>query len=194
MIEINLLPEELKPKVKGKKTALSALGPSALIYLLPAGLGVLVFSHLCLAGLAIIKSSQYGILNNRWRSLEPQRKALEEFNREFLVFSEDAKALQRISLQKVNWAQKLNNLSAALPSGIWFTQLSVTAKELNLRGSAISLQKAEMNLINKFIDNLKSDTAFFKDFSALNLSSVQKKSLGGYDIAEFALVGQLKSK
>src|SRR3989338_7992141 len=183
MIEINLLPEELKPAVKTGLAKFSAAGPAVLIYLVPVILGALAFLHLSLAGLAIVKNSQYGILNNRWRALEPQRKALEEFNQEYAIFSEDASAMQRIVQQKIDWARKLDSLSSALPPGVWFIYLGITAKELNLRGQAISLQKEEMNLINKFIDNLKDDADFFKDFSSLSLSSVQKKAVGGYDIA-----------
>jgi hypothetical protein len=36
--------------------------------------------------------------------------------------------------------------------------------------------------------------AFFKDFTKLELSSVQKKSIGGYDVSEFVLQGEIKAK
>jgi len=56
----------------------------------------------------------------------------------------------------------------------------------------VSLQQEEMNAINKFMDNLKKDSVFLKDFSNLELTSVQKKVIGGYDIADFVLSAKLK--
>ena len=65
---------------------------------------------------------------------------------------------------------------------------------LTIRGSVISLQKEEVGLINKLLDTLKIQPEFVKDFSSFELSNVQQRSLGGYDIADFVLVGALKPR
>jgi hypothetical protein len=56
------------------------------------------------------------------------------------------------------------------------------------------LEKEEVGLINKLLDNLKVLPEFSKDFSSLELSNVQKRNVGGYDIADFVLVGALKTR
>jgi len=71
------------------------------------------------------------------------------------------------------------------------TRRKIDVQHFSEAGELISLQKEEMNLLNKFIDSLKKDNMFFKDFSALDLSSVQIRSLGGYDILDFSLTGIL---
>ena len=200
MIEINLLPEELKDKHKGKtkKTAadisagLANFKVKYFIYLIPLALGILICTHIYLGLMYFVKTGALRQLANKWQGLEQQRSELEVFNAEYALISEDAKAIQQISQSRINWAQKLNLLSLGLPSGIWYNEINVSPKEFILQGTVVALQKEELVLINKLISNLKNDPDFFKDFSSLELSSVQKKTVGGYDIFDFILQGALK--
>jgi len=193
MIEINLLPEELKAKSKAKKFGVG-IEIKYFLYLIPFVVGLLICVHIYLAILNITKNNQLRTLNNKWQELQPQRKILEDFNKEYAILSEDAAAIQQLTKQRINWAEKLNKLSVNLPSGIWFNEISIFSRDFTLQGSVVSLQKEELSLINKLIDSLKNDTTFFKDLNNLELSSVQKKIIGGYDIADFILQGTLKSK
>src|SRR3989338_1290618 len=137
MIEINLLPEELKSKhkVETKKTAASISAGLAnfkvqyFIYLIPLALGILICTHIYLGLIYFVKTGALRQLANKWQGLEQQRSELEIFNAEYAVISEDAKAIQQISQARINWAQKLNLLSLGLPSGIWFSEINVSPKE-----------------------------------------------------------------
>lgn len=193
MIEINLLPEELKVKTRGKLTGIG-IGIKHFLYLIPFVLGVLICAHVYLAVLNITRNNQLRILNNRWLSYEPQRKALEAFNKEYAVISSDALAIKQLIEQRVSWARILNKLSLDLPSGIWFNEISASEKDFILQGAAVSLEKDELGLIKKLLDNLKNDPGFFDDFKAVELSSVQKKAIGTYDVVDFVLTGTVKSK
>lgn len=187
MIEINLLPQELK--IKSKKVGLE---PSYFLYLVPLLFGILICVHVYLAILGIAKNCQFHALNNRWQKVAPQRKTLEDFKKEHELLSSDANIIQQLTAQRINWSEKLNKLSLNLPSGIWFDEIIVTSLDFTLRGSVVSLQKEEFGLINKFINNLKNDEGFFKFFNNLELSSVQRRVIGGYDVVGFVLVGTLK--
>jgi len=194
MIEINLLPQELKPEPQSKKIGITGPRLRQFLGLIPLIFGILLCIHLYLFAVTIVKSSQFNILNNKWQKFEPQRKMLESFNKEYALLYEDALVSQQLLRERIAWSGKLNKLSLALPSGIWFNEISVTPKDLTLKGSIVSLQSQEMNLIKIFMDNLKKDTVFFKDFSNLELGSVQRKTIGGYDIVDFILAGTLKTK
>ena len=184
MIEINLLPENLKEK-KGARN----IDYRKILFFIPAIFAILLISHFYLLGVQIIRNARLGPLNKKWQQLAPQKKNLEAFQPQL---SGSAKAIQELTAQRVNWANKLNKLSQYLPRGIWFTEMTVSGKDFNLKGAVISLEKQEMALINKFMDSLYSDAAFFKDFSKLELGSSQRKTIGGYDVAEFILTGNLK--
>lgn len=201
MIEINLLSEELRVKARAKgveHAGLAKIAPFSreqlFIYAIPALLGLFIFAHILFAVIAIFKNAQLGSLNQRLLALAPQKKELDEFNKEYSVVSQGTGFVQLLTGKRILWAQKLNKLSLNLPPGIWFNDISINAKDITIQGSVISLEKEEVGLINKLLDNLKADSEFSGDFTNFELTSVQKKNIGGYDIADFILTGALKLK
>lgn len=193
MIEINLLPPELRVVHKTKKISFD-FKPNKLLSFMPIAVGLIILIHIFLIIRGTVKASQYRTLKNKLHSLEPQRKTLEDFNKENAILSQDALAIQQMTGQRIIWSQKLNRLSMDLPSGIWFSDLAVTPKDFLLQASAVSLSKEEMNIITKLIDNLKNDPAFIQDFNSLELNSVQRRVIGGYDVIDFILTGALKPR
>lgn len=191
MIEINLLPDELK--VKLKKKAITAQSKQ-ILYFVPVVLGLLLVIHIYLISITLTRGVHLAALNNKWQRLQPQRKMLEDFKKEYEGETKYSSVIQKINNQRIVWAEKLNKLSLDLPAGVWFKEITITRKDFALKASVVSLGKDEMNLINKFIESLKKDVNFFKDFKGLELTSVQAKVIGGYDVTEFNLVGTLKSQ
>ncbi|MDD5476640.1 MAG: PilN domain-containing protein [Candidatus Omnitrophica bacterium] len=201
MIEINLLPQELRVKTKEKApqqvilTTITGFNRDKLfIYAIPVLLGLFVLAHFYFAVISIAKGGQLASLKRKWTALEPQKKIVDEFNQQYSLTSQDASLTQLLTSQRILWAQKLNKLSLNLPAGVWFNDISLVKQNLTIQGSVISLKMEELNLINKLLDSLKADNGFFKDFAGLELSSVQKRSIGSYDVADFVLTGTLKSK
>ncbi len=201
MIEINLLPQELRVKTKEKApeqfmvTIMTGFSRDKLfIYAIPVLLGLFVLAHLYFAVIGIAKGGQLVSLKRKWMALEPQKKIVDEFNQQYSVVSQDASLTQLLISQRILWAQKLNKLSLNLPAGVWFNDITLSKQNLTIQGSVTSLQKEELSLINKLLDNLKSDQEFFKDFSNFELSNAQKRAVGSYDIADFVLLGVLKAK
>lgn len=163
-----------------------------LLDFIPLAFGILMLAHIYLAAASIVKYCQYKALDNKWNKLQPQRDRLDKFKGQYDVLSSAAQAVRKLDSMRLNWSEKLNKLSLNLPSGVWFNELSVSRAEFVLRASVISLQKEEMALINKFINNLKNDAGFFKDFNNLEISLIQRKVIGGYDIVDFTLTGKTK--
>ncbi|MDO8662310.1 MAG: hypothetical protein Q7K98_03720 [Candidatus Omnitrophota bacterium] len=199
MIEINLLPEELRNKVvklKKPEATITAAGlePKHFILLIPLAFGILIGLQLIIGLLGLTKSVQARMLDGKWSSLEPERKALKEFNDKYNLVSEDTQIIQQLMRTRVNWSEKLNSLSLNLPAGVWFEEILVNSKELALQGAVVSLNKEELSLIKQLIDNLKNDPAFFRDFNYLEMGSAKKKAFGSYDITEFTLNASLKAK
>ena len=192
MIEINLLPEELK--VKTKRLGKVSIESKYFLYLIPLVFAVLILAHICLAAVGIVKSLQFSQLNNKWKKLQPQRELLNNLKKEYDVVASNAELIQELNSRRLNWSEKLNRLSQDLPSGIWFNEILVSRQDFVLKASVVSLQKEEMGLINKFMDSLKNDTRFLIDFNKLELGLVQKKSVGGYDVVDFILTAKLRAK
>ena len=201
MIQINLLPEELKIKTKARdldqvivKSPLALMQDQLFIYAIPAMLLLFILAHFYFTAFLISKNGQLASLNRKWLDLAGQKKTLDEFNQEFSATLGDTSVLAQLSRQRILMSQKLNMLSLYLPAGIWFNDILLDSVNLTIKGSVISLQKEEVNLLNKLLENLKTNSEFSKDFSSFELSNVEKKNIGGYDIADFILSGALKAK
>jgi Tfp pilus assembly protein PilN len=200
MIEINLLPEELRKKVIKPKKAESIKAPATglelkhSILLIPLILLVLILLHTFFGFTGLMKSGQTRTFTAKLTTLQPQRKELESFNSQYKLAAEDTDAIQQLIRERIFWSEKLNKLSLNLPSGVWFNSLFVNSKELILRSSAVSLSKEELSLIKQLIDSLKTDTEFFKDFLSLEMGSAEKRVLGTYDVTDFTLVGKVKAR
>ncbi|MFC1674362.1 PilN domain-containing protein [Candidatus Omnitrophota bacterium] len=192
MIEINLLPQELKRSRATGKFDLKSLQAKHLIYLIPTVFALLIFMHVYLGVAGIIRGAQLGIVNRRWRSLAVDRNRVEQYKGLHQLKSADAILQNKLGVEKLNWSEKLNKLSLHLPYGIWFNDLSLKDADFVLRGSVISLQGEEMTLIKKFIESLKDDQGFFSDFDDIRLSSVERRTIAGYDVADFHLNGKVK--
>ncbi|KPK96928.1 MAG: hypothetical protein AMJ95_11675 [Omnitrophica WOR_2 bacterium SM23_72] len=191
MIEINLLPEELKAKVSSRKDRVT-IEIKYFVYLIPLTLVLLLLVHINLGVLLAAKHNQIAGLNKKLLSMEPEKKQLEIFNKESALQTQDSSAIKAWVEERVVWSEKLLALNNSLLPGIWFTELSVTPPNFTLRASVVSLQKEEMDIIKKFIDLLKSDTTFFKNFSSLELGSVQRRTIGSFDVLDFTLAGTLR--
>lgn len=192
MITINLLPKELQPRSASKKDAL-ALVKDCLPQITLAIFAILIFLHIILAFFALVRGFQCRLLSSKWDRLVPERAALESFNNKYAVISTGNKLLERLAQNRISWSQKLNKISLKLPSMVWFRSIVFSGGNLVLQGSVLSLEKEEMKFINELIDNLKNDPSFFRGFNSLELDSVQKRVIAGYDITDFILRGKLPS-
>lgn len=189
MIEINLLPEELKIK-KLVNTQLNfivfAISTLALI--------ILLIINIFVISLSAAKNIQLKILNKKWEGLFSQRQKVKEFKEGSSILTDDVKAIQQLTKDKILWSAKINKLSSLLPSGIWFRDIALDSENLIIRGTIVSLEKEEMNKVNLFLNNLRKDELFYSDFDNLDLTSVQRRILGGYEVVDFIIAGKLKTK
>lgn len=191
MIEINLLPEELKLKITSSREGI----PSKLVvYAVAAILALLLIAHAVLAIVFVVRGSQLALLHAQWAKAEPQRKALENARKELEALSHDAQASQQLISQRTEWGRKLNRLSLDVPAGVWFDDLSFARNDFSLHCSVISLQKEEMGLVNRFIEALKADPDFYSDFSALELGSITVRAIGGHEVTDFTISGTLRQR
>lgn len=187
MIEINLLPEGLRPKqVK------FIIPPELFLLILLLAFSLPVIIHLYLGGRLLFKSLQYRSLNKRWAQLESQRQKADVWKTEHKMSSQQSEQMNSLLTQRVTISDKMQVLSQSLPNGIWFNRLNLRRKRFSLEGSVVSLKKVQMSLLNLFLNRLKKDKRFFKDFVRLELGRMSMRTLGGYQVMDFVLEGDLK--
>ena len=125
MIELNLLPEELRKK-KRKKIELPELPliPIAIVFV-----GVLILVQLLLSGLIFLSQKQLGELKTRWQELAPKKEGLTKLKNSISDTTEKTKAIEGLIEKRLNWSLLLNELSNSLTANIWLTDLSYDEKK-----------------------------------------------------------------
>ena len=191
MIQINLLPDELKLKAK-KET--QELATKKLFLLFPAVAAVFVCVHLVLGAAYLVRGSQLTILNAQWSRLEPQRKQVEGARKELEGKQLDSQAARQVLAQRLEWAPKLQALSTHLPRGVWFNEFLFLRGDLTLQCSVVSLAKEEMSLLSAFIEDLKKDLQFSESFERIELGSIQIKTIGIYEVTDFTLSARARQQ
>ena len=189
MIEINLLPEQLRQTHQKQAIMMQT---QVFLNAIPVILGLLVFVHLLLAGVFLFKSIHYSILNKRWDGISQQRQKVNEWRRQFNLSSQYSEQMGKFLTERITMADKLHMLSKSLPNGIWFNNLSIEENIFSLKGTVVSLEKKEMGLLNQYLDRLKQNNPFFKDFKSLELGRVKMRTLSGFSVMDFVLEGEFK--
>ncbi len=195
MIEINLLPAESKES-KAPSGGLGKPDIKTLLYIVPVVIGILLVTHISLAATSLFKNLSLTSLNKKLSRMDPEKKKIEGFFKEYSVASEGASAATQLLDGRVEWAQELGSISRALPAGVWLNELSFKEGTLTLRGSVIAVhtEKEEVSIINRFISNLKKDKDFNAEFQGLELSSVNRRAIHSFEVNDFILIGREKTR
>lgn len=195
MIEINLLPEEQRAKTRKEVSSTAPIGamdPTYLIYLVPVVAVILLLVHFYLGLAYFLKQNSFNSLNKEWASLAVQRQKVSNFKTETVANSQDAMIIDELINKSVRWSEKLNLLSLNLPPGVWFNEVIITPKSLDIKACVFSLESNGVDMINKFLFNLKNDRSFFKDFKNVETGNMLTRQLGTYEVMDFTVTGTLK--
>lgn len=191
MIEINLLPEELRKKESFKFNIPKEGLKNSFTVLLPAGI---VFIHIFIQGIIITKGLMLKQAEGAFRAVGPQKKQLDEM--EFQI--QKIKALDEFFLrsasQRLITAQKLNIISDVLPPELWLTELSVSKDIWEIKGGSVSAAAQDMANIRKFLNALKTNKQISGSLSSLELVSVQRNKLGPTEVVDFTISSKSQTK
>lgn len=193
MIEINLLPLELRKKERLKL-------PKE-FYIIGIGvLGLLIVLHATTGMVIEWKRYRVANLTRRWVKLAPLRKDVDIIRQETADLGRRAGDIDQLMVRDFLWSEKLNQLSNLVVPGIWLRELSLSPSPpsknlpstLNLKGSVISRQGEEMAIVGRFITNLKQDKDFSGNFDNIELKSIQRRGIKGTEVMDFMLICRFK--
>ncbi|UCD55113.1 MAG: PilN domain-containing protein [Candidatus Omnitrophota bacterium] len=194
MIELNLLPEELK-----KKRTRIELPEIPLVPIAVAFLGILLIVQFIVGGFIFLSRRQLGSLNKKWENLAPKKTALAKLKGQITVTGKKVEAIEGLIEKQLNWSCLLNELSNSLTANIWLTELSYdergrgnTIRTLTLSGSAVGKGEETTAFIAHFIKSLKDNKKFFAQFDNIELVSIKKGRIAEQDIMNFILICSFK--
>jgi hypothetical protein len=131
MIEINLLPDELKKRQIGlKKFDLANLNlksfPVAKIVIMAAG--ILIVLHAGLFAAATYSNRTLKELSKKYNEILPNIREADVLKSRSVMMVKKVNAINELMVKRFSWAKKLNALSDSMTAGIWLTDISYDEK------------------------------------------------------------------
>ncbi len=189
MIKVNFIPREAR-RDRGNiwQDGFGSLSRELILGVLVAAAVVLVFCHLALAGMALVKAAQHTMLQVRWSSMGAQKKVLDDVTNETKILQTKMSALRTIILARdVVWARLMSEISDSVPKGLWIRQIRFEKGLLVIDGSAVSKARNEMMIVNDFVSLLKERSELKKSFSGIDVDSIELRENTALSIADFSL-------
>jgi len=223
MIEINLLPEDLKKARRSSSRSNGVridLGNLPMLNIAAVAAGIIIAIQVAMFALGMLFGAIYGSLEKNYSSISPARQEAEKFRAEVSRTSKKISAIDELMVKRFSWAKKLNDLSDSVTPGIWLTQLeydekmterpkagAATAKGdgkqatekvleryLVISGAASSMGEEGTALIGRFIEKLKENPSFYSDFGDIELGSIKREQSGNQEMMTFKITCPFKLK
>jgi len=174
MIQINLLPPEMRVAARGSAAAQL---PWRRIGFWVAGLAMLISVVLPLNN--GLRAHRLERLRGEWKALQPQLEKLKQ-----------AVILQGVKAPQVKWSPRLALLADALVPQVWLTHLEYAqGKNLRVEGSAlVGLAGDGSGQVTQFMQHLKERPEFHQWFDNVELESVQHRQIQNEEIVDFVLL------
>ena len=206
MIDINLLPEELRKREKVKLD----LPEIPVFKILSVILVVVVSAQILLSAFAVYQAMTFIGLKKKLEVLTKENREISARKAETVAMATQVKEIQALTERKFLWSVLLNALSDSMTKGVWLRSLSVTTfgaedagsrkkenapkkRVLNLQGSVIGSGQ-ETAIIGKFIKQLKESPRFGELFEDIKLSAINQKKIKDFDVYDFVLFGVFKKE
>ena len=195
MIEINLVPENLRKKRRGPVVTpgpVTGLPKEALIGTAGGFVALLIVLSLILQGYITMRVFNRNALKKGVDSIAAAKTNVEKVIDEMKQIKGRVKTLEDVvGRRKISVAQKLNELSDNLPRGVWLTKVAMEGKFFIIEGSAASKAKSEINDVHALAANLKASKNFMENFKNLEVNMIKARSVEGLPIADFTIKAEL---
>ena len=204
MIEINLLPDELKKKQKqAPAISFQKDGLGGFPVLKPVGIvfaGVFAF-HMLLFFIGIYANMSLANLEKKYEEALPKSKEAKTLKSRAETIDKKVRAIDELMLRAFSWSKKLSDLSDSLPTGIWITELIYDERMaqgrplryLNISGIASSMgDGGDAALVGKFIKSLEANGGFYSDFSDIELGTIKRDRIDEQEVMNFGITCQFR--
>ena len=194
MIDINLIPAALRKDGKGNANALTINIPQEIVIGVGSGLVLLLVTiHLILGAVWLGGMGRLEIYKANWQRLLPDKNELDSINKESGDLKMKTSTISDMTIKKsVLWAPKFNTISDNLPKGLWLRRMTLDKNGLTMEGSVVSKSQNEINNVGMFLSTLKQNNVFMKDFSTLEVNSIQRDKNHAVEVTDFTVMAKMK--
>lgn len=196
MIEINLVPENLRKKRKRRGTgapSISTLPKETFIGVCGGFLGLLLFMHVILQGVITLKFVRHTQYKKQWEEILPEKAKVDKVLDALKKMQARVKSVEEaVGSEHILWSKKLNEISDDMAGGVWLKKIELIENTLFIQGRAVSKDNTEILRAHKFASNLKNDKGFKKYFSDIEIGIHRTTRLGTASVADFTVSATLE--
>jgi len=209
MLEINLLPENLKKNTSDLSIDISKL---PILRITGIVLVAIIGLQFLLGMVNRIQRSRLSKVRSAYEAMLPDKTRLDKLKSERYTVLTRIDALDGFDESGIKWSGKLSRISQLINPGVWLNKMEikrqivqrteemldpatnivnkrtikVPRRSLAVHGTVVSLGGGEETaLVSKFIKNLKSDDEFFKDFTDIELETIRRDRIKDIEVMEF---------
>ncbi|MCK4852391.1 MAG: PilN domain-containing protein [Candidatus Omnitrophica bacterium] len=200
MIELNLLPKELRKKKKQDLPEIPILPVAVLCVIM------VVVTHVSLCVFVKGRNVQAVRLKEKWEELQPQKKITDRVLKDIQYLEKRMKATETIVTPDLDWVELLSGLNQAMTDHVWLSGFNPvfersrgkagkkTGLPVTLTLTGYALGKSDIATFNvaKFINSLKLYEDFLKYFEEIELQNIRKEMLDGEEVMRFTLICRFK--
>lgn len=130
MIEINLLPEEIKKKKRSASidTSVAKLSSLPVINIAMAAVGAVLAIQLALFITGVISGIVLNSMNREYTNILPKKNETQQLKANVETANKKVATIDELMVKRFSWEKKLNALSDSMISGIWLTELQYDEK------------------------------------------------------------------
>ena len=194
MVDINLIPAALRKHGKGNASSLTINIPKEILLNVTVGVILLMGTlHLLLGVVWLGGMGHLSSCRANWQKVLPDQILLGSMNEESGDLKKKTNVIADMTTRKfVRWSSKFNTISDALPRGLWIRKMTLDKIGLVVEGSGVSKTQNEINNVGLFLSALKKNDDFMKDFSSLEVNSIQRGKINAIEVTDFTVMAKLK--
>lgn len=194
MIELNLLPKELRKKEKREIPKVNVM---------PIAIGVmatLVMIHIILIVLVSINDSKINKLKPKWDQIQPLKTKTELLATQTVDLEKRLTAMKGIAEPPIDWPRILSGLNKSMVPTIWLYDFNPVSRQgqlgllsagmpqnLSISGYDLGESEEATSSVGKFINNLKKDPDFSEFFTGIELEGINSRIVSGQKVMMFKL-------
>jgi len=199
MIELNLLPKELRKK---KEKIL----PEIPVFAITTGIVLFAVASSFVVSYFVKRNTALSLSQDKhWKELQPQKKEAELLHSEIRSLEGRLQVTRDIANPDLDWARLLSELNQAMIPNVWLSGFKplfrkegtdkknkAARKEvmygIELSGYALGKSEAT-SAVGKFIESIKWNIEYFKD---IELQGMRHQQFDGEEVMVFKLICKFK--
>ena len=193
MIELNLLPEQLKVKKKQKIEWAELPIIPVIVWVVILTIGIHALSILFVE----MNRGSMKTLKKEWENYAPKKKEMEELTKELSSINAKVSSIEELEESRIVWARKMNNINDSMLPSIWLSSFSLktggnTKTTLFLEGFATGVSEEGTASVGRFINSLKHNEEFFSGLEDIELEDMRRSVVEKKEVMKFRLSIPLK--